>query len=509
MIAISSVNGQESFKEQFNTSKLDETLKDFNGVVLIANGNNTQFHKAYGFSDFESNTPLRSDDKFLVGSVTKPIVAYLVLKQVEKSLIDLDQPISELLPDFHSEKGKAITVRMLLNHTSGIPHYSGLLPHIESPKKFMGSEISLDNYVDLISKCGLTAIPEKKFHYSSLGYVLLGAILEKSTGMSFAELINTEINDNLNIQNIGYTESELKNNIVPDYKKKKDEFINLPDRHQSNVFTAGGIYANSSGLFEFFYKLKNGNILKPELQKLMFDENATEYSLGWFRNDPEILRYIPSARFFGHGGRVNDYSSYVMLGDDGTTIIMLSNVTPLKPWKIISNVYKQINENTLGRLILPSLKNLSHFNEEDGIEGVINYQKALSKNAGYPVFPSVNYLAKLMKKLGDKLSSNEVDLLVKVMSVRENRDAEAFLNHLGYLYNKIDSEKAKEYFVKATNLFPKSANAWDSLGEFYENNKKYELAKDAYSKAVNLASEYHLANLEQFKTNLKRIEDEL
>lgn len=514
IIVTSTVHGQnidQLLTDYTNDGKAKGIRENFNGVVLIAKDNNIVFNKAYGYSDFESKKELSVNDKFLIGSVTKPIVAYLTLKQVEYGNIKLDQPISDLLPNFDYEKGKKITVRMLMNHTSGIPHYSGVLPYVESRKEFLKSAISTDDYVSLISKIGLLSIPGKKYHYSSLGYILLGAILEKVTKQSFSEIVKKEINQKLGLKNLGFV-SDISKHIVKDYKIKDGNYKEFPNRHQSNVFTAGGLHANSIDLFRFFNRLKKGDILNSELKEEMFKENTNGYALGLHRNEPEVLRYIPSARYFSHGGSVNDFSSYVMVNDDGTTIIILTNTAPLNRLKLLTNIYRTYKGEDLSisnRVILPSLKNVSRFEEENGIDGVIQYQQVMTKNAGFPVYPSANYILKMVKIHRNKINVEAIDSLIETMTRKENPNAENTLNRLGYLLLKIDSKKAGHYFKKATKLFPKSANAWDSFGEYNEKNNKKKLAKIAYKKAVNLAEKYHLENLNLYKKNLKRIKDEL
>lgn len=481
---------------------------NFNGVVLIAKNNEIVFNKAYGYSNFETKKTLNVADKFLIGSVTKPIVAYLVLKQVERGKIKLDQNITDFLPEYDHKKGKKITVRMLLNHTSGIPHYAGLLPHVKSKEDFFKSAISTKDYVTLINKVGLINIPGEKHQYSSLGYILLGAILEKVTELPFSEIIRKELNQDLGLKNLGFT-TDTSTGIVKDYVIKGENYKEFPNRHQSNTLSTGGLYANSTDLFTFFNKLRNSEILKTKFTRKMFDENNYVYSLGLYRNDAELLRYIPSARYFSHGGSVNQFSSYVMLNDDGTTIIVLTNTRPLHLIKFIANIYRTYKGedlSTLSRVILPSLKNVPHFNEENGIEGVINYHKRMSENAGFPVYPSASYLVKLVKIHRNRINTKSVDKLIDLMTVKDNPHAEDTLNRLAYLLLKIDQNKAEKYFKKAVKLFPKSANAWDSLGEYYEMSNNIEQAKTAYKKAVTLSHKFDLENQELYLKNLKRTE---
>lgn len=491
--------------------KENEINSNFNGVVLIAKGNDIVYNKAYGYSDFETKKTLTVNDKFLIGSVTKPVVTYLTLKQVERGNIKLEQNISDFLPNFDHDKGKEITIKMLLNHTSGLPHYSGLLPYIESREVFFESAISTVDYVSLINKVGLINIPGQKYQYSSLGYVLLGAILEKVTEQSFSDIVKKEINEDMDLKNLGFvTDNSI--DIVKDYKMEGDDYKEFPNRHQSNTLSTGGVYSNSIDLFHFFNKLRKHDILDTDLTKEMFKENNNGYALGLYRNDPVLLRYIPSARYFSHGGSVNEFSSYVMLNDDGTTIIILASTRPLNLPKLIVNIYRAYKGedlSTSNRVILPSLKDVSNFERENGVDGVIKYQQEMTKNAGYPIYPSASYVVKMVKIHRNKTNVEAIDNLINTITIKENPYAEDTLNQLGYLLFKIDKEKAGKYFKKTTELFPKSANVWDSLGEFYEKTNQPKKAKAAYQNAVKLSKKYQLENQKLFIKNLNRINNEL
>ena len=498
--------------EYTQNGKANGIRANFNGVVLLAKNDKIVFHKAYGYSDFESETKLTLDSKFLIGSFTKPIVAYLIMKQVEEGAIRLDQPITDFLPYLDKKKGKHLTIHRLLSHTSGLSHYNGIAPLFTNRAEFFNAEFTPKEYALLIDSIGLEKIPGTHYNYSSLGYILLGAVLEEITDQSFSELIESYISRPLKLEGIGFRDNDyLNTNIVKSYKFEEGAYKISPNRHQSNTYTAGGAHANAKSLFLWTQAVLHNKLLSKSLTRKMFTPNLNGYAYGWVRNDSEILRYIPHARFYAHGGRVNSYSSYVMVNDDGTTIIMLSNTLPLHPWKLVSDIYRTYkNEDVTksSRVILPSLRNHEKFEEEGGIKGVINYKNILSENAGYPIYPPANYLTKLVQMHRNTINVNEVDTLIGTM-IKGNPNAEDLINKLAYLYLKVDKVKAVRYFKKAVALFPNAPNAWDGLGEYYEKNNDFINAKKAYSKAVDLAELYSQKNLKVYQENLNRIKDEM
>lgn len=482
---------------------------NFNGIVLVAKDNQIVFNKAYGYSNFEAKTKLTNDSQFLVGSVTKPIVAFLIMKQVEKGTIKLNQPITDFLPYMNEKKGKRLTIHGLLSHTSGVSHYSGISPFFKNRDDFFNAEMTPKEYALLIDKAGLESISGKAFNYSSLGYVLLGAVLEEVTGESFSDLIIEYISKPLQLNAIGFKDNEyLKTNIVNSYSFRNGAYKLAPNRNQSNTYTAGGVHANAQDLFTLTQALKSNKLLPKSLTNKVFEPNLQGYGYGWIRNDSEVLRYIPNAQFYAHGGRVNGYSSYVMLNDDGTTIIILSNTLPLQPWKLVSDIYRCYKNEDLQvstRVIIPSLRSFERFNEEGGIDAFIKYKETLSKSAGYPIYPSSNYLARFVKMYHSNFKVEEMNSLMEKMIVG-NPNAEDLINRLAYGYMEIDSSIAETYFKKGIELFPNSPNTWDSLGEYYEGKKDIPNAKNAYVMAVKLADLHNLKNLKLFKENLKRVE---
>ncbi|NER13630.1 serine hydrolase [Leptobacterium flavescens] len=483
---------------------------NFNGVVLVAKDGEIVFNKAYGYADMEKKTPLKTDSKFLIGSVTKPFVAFLVMQQVQKGKIGLEQPITDFLPYLDKEKGKQITIHGLLSHTSGLAHYPGLIPYIKSRASFFNKAFSPEEYAMLIDKTGLVNIPGTSFNYSSLGYVLLGAILEEVTGKSFAELLEENIAQPLGLKNTGFADNEfLLNEITKDYSLENGKYSEAEDRHQSNTYTTGGMHSSAKDIFKWTEALKSHKLLSRRYTKMMLRPNLNGYAYGWFRNETEVFRYNPNQPFYGHSGRVNAYSAYVSLYDDGTTIIVLSNTVPIQPYKLVDTVHKLSrgeSPDIKTRVILPSFRDLEHFKEEGGIEGIRKYRDILTARAGFPVYPPSRYLQRMLQLHKDNLQP--MDELMADM-IKGNPRAEELINRLAYSYLKIDRKKAEYYFKKNVEMFPESANAWDSMGEYYEKTDQLQKALKAYKQAVFLAEKHHYSGLSDYKKNYNTLNQKL
>jgi CubicO group peptidase (beta-lactamase class C family) len=502
----------DAFVQQYATQGKKLGIRsNFNGVVLIAKNNNILLNKAFGFTNFKTKEKLTPDSKFLIGSLTKPFVSLLVLQQVEKGTIKLQQPITDFLPFIHKEKGKLLTIHRLLANTSGLPHYDGLRGHIKNMRAFSSQKMTVKEYVQLVDKTGLSSIPDSKFQYSSLGYVLLGAVLEEVTGLTFSQLIENYIANPLHLQNIGFGNNDfLKNEIVKNYRFRKGKYTENTNRDQSNTYTAGGMHATTKDIFNWTQALKQHKLLKKRFTKKAFKENLNGYAYGWMRNDIEVLKYIPHAQFYGHSGSVNGFTSYLFMADDGTTIILLSNTVPLQPYKLVSDIYRKVQGEDLTkstRIILPSFRNKAQFVKEGGYAQIKNYQKTLSKNAGFKVFPSGGYMQRVLRMhVKEKMDMASLETLLKTL-IKKNQNAEDLINRVAYEYAKTDSKRGLYYFKLNTTQFSESANTWDSLGEFYEKEGNTSAAKKAYAKAVLVAKKHFHTNTSSFQKNLTRVKN--
>ena len=123
---------QTSIFAQNKAAKIDQLMKQysvygqFNGSVLVAENGRVIYKKGLGYANMEWNIPNRPDTKHRLGSITKQFTSTLILQLVEQGKVKLDGKLSDYLPDYRKDTGSKITIHQLLNHTSGIPSYTGL-----------------------------------------------------------------------------------------------------------------------------------------------------------------------------------------------------------------------------------------------------------------------------------------------------------------------------------------------------------------------------------------------
>ena len=165
---------------QDKAAKIDELMKiynsyqQFNGAVLVAENGKVIFKKGYGMANMEWNIPVETDTRFRLGSITKQFTSMLVLQLVQDGKIKLEGKLTDYLPDYRKETGDRITIHQLLNHTSGIPSYTGLPNFFQEVSR---NPYSVSDFVKKFASGDLEFEPGAKFNYNNSGYFLLGAIL--------------------------------------------------------------------------------------------------------------------------------------------------------------------------------------------------------------------------------------------------------------------------------------------------------------------------------------------
>lgn len=161
----------------------------FDGSVLVSDGGAVVYSGGVGMASVEWGIPNAADTRFRVGSVTKQFTAALVLQLAEQGLVDLQAPITTYVPAYPAEPGDRITVHHLLTHTSGIPNYTDAADFGDRARDPFTPDAFLAAFQDL----PLDFKPGTAWSYSNSGYFLLGVLVEKVTGQTYAEALRERV----------------------------------------------------------------------------------------------------------------------------------------------------------------------------------------------------------------------------------------------------------------------------------------------------------------------------
>jgi D-alanyl-D-alanine carboxypeptidase len=291
---------------------------------------------AAGLADLEAATPMKPDNQFRAGSITKPFVSVVVLQLMEEGQFSLDDPMTSVLPENVTAKfanSSEITVRMLLNHTGGMPEFLDLaMPHIVADLQRIWQD---NEWLDFAAAQEPWFAPGEALAYSNTDYILLGLIVEQATGQTWRQEVHERIFEPLNLENTllpepgdisspshqahGYV--DLGAGLLDVTEAGVDPSMAAASGGQSMVTTAedldrflkallaGELFQNAETLDEMqtFVPWPDDNPLSPWIDG---------YGLGLMKVD-----YPGGIEAIGHSGTSADFNSFVFyFPDQGITM---------------------------------------------------------------------------------------------------------------------------------------------------------------------------------------------
>jgi CubicO group peptidase (beta-lactamase class C family) len=290
-------------------------IKEFSGSVLVMKHNQVMLKGAYGPADREWNVPNSVSTKYRIGSITKQFTASCILQMVEQGKLSLEDRLSRFIPGF--PKGDSVSIRMLLNHTSGIPSYTSQ-PDFG---KYERLSLSKDSMISFFKNRPYDFSPGSKFQYDNSGYFLLGYILEKVSGQSFESYLRQNILDKLGMENTGADRLDsILTSRARGYVRSHKQFINAPFISMEWPFSAGELYSTLEDLYKWDRALYGNSIISESSKQKMFKPGKGNYGFGVFIDSVENHYRI------SHGGGIPGFISKIdRYVKDDICIIVLSN----------------------------------------------------------------------------------------------------------------------------------------------------------------------------------------
>ncbi|MFK5894361.1 MAG: serine hydrolase domain-containing protein [Pseudomonadota bacterium] len=316
------------------------TLEKAAGVsILVAKGDEIIFCKAYGHSDIENNVAAKINTVYEIGSLTKQFTSVAIMQLIEQGKLSLSDDITKYIPDFPS-KGKNITLANILYHTSGIKNYiqAGFADSKMAPGKLVNNaEYRLDLRPEEMRKFfenePLDFEPGTSWSYSNSGYFLAGLIIEKVSGMSYEDYIESKLFTTLSMTASSYTNFE---DIVPNrahgYKVKNGKLLNADLMDMSVPYSAGALSSTLADLFKWNRTLHKTNVLlnKESYKTLITPGKLNNGSLVPINYALGIASPIRDGhKSILHPGSISGFSSIASyFPEEDITVIVLSNTSP-------------------------------------------------------------------------------------------------------------------------------------------------------------------------------------
>ena len=297
---------------------LDAYLLDqsFNGVTLVASGDEIILLKAYGLAQVNEQEEMTVDHQFQIASVSKSFVAVSILQLVEAGKLTLDQTIDKYFPDMPN--AELITIHQLLTHTSGL---------------YSGDDLTNYSQVTTVDEIIAPAFKSSNLYYeepgtysiySNLGYDVLGAVIEQVSGQTYADYIEEHV-----LIPAGMTQSGLNmeglvlENMATAYNGNISEGDEAKVLHPSFGYSSGGLHSTAMDLYKYDRALHSNLLISQESYDLMTQESSKvgtkSYGYGWYVN-------TGVEDTVSHPGNLIGWHSMLLRHqEDKVTVILLTN----------------------------------------------------------------------------------------------------------------------------------------------------------------------------------------
>lgn len=301
------------------TKKLDEVMSayykagHFNGSVLVAVHGNIVLQNGYGIKNAEEKVFNDKNTIYQVASVTKQFTATVILKLVQEKRMTLQDKLGKYYKGFHN--GDSITIEQLLTHTSGLHNFTE-----EDTTITVTDE---QHFIPYLQKLKADFAPGAKWNYSNTGYVMLGYIIQKVSGMSYWQAVRNYIFDPLQMQNSGFDFAQLSTRSkAVGYDTLNDTLQQRANITDSSVpFGAGAIYSTVVDLYKWHKGLQDYRIIDSALMSKAYTGCAlNNYGYGW------QIDSIYGRKMVSHSGAISGFGSNIArIPADDICIVLLSN----------------------------------------------------------------------------------------------------------------------------------------------------------------------------------------
>lgn len=284
-------------------AKLDSLFIELNeynlgmGSIAISRDNQLLYQKAFGYTQLNQSEKVLStaESCYRIGSVTKMFTAVLVFQFIEEGGLNLDDRLSTYFPEIPN--AKLITVKNLLNHSSGLSNYSDQPDY----QQWKYEAKSRNELLEILRKSKSAFDPGKKHEYSNTNFLLVSFLLEKISGESYQKLLTDRILSKTGMSRTYYeAAADTARKESKSYKYFNGKWIQQREDVAENHLGAGVIVSTSSDLVKFIDALYSFKLVNESSLKNMtsFDR---DYGLGMFKFQ------FGSSAAYGHEGRINEY----------------------------------------------------------------------------------------------------------------------------------------------------------------------------------------------------------
>ncbi|WP_250254517.1 serine hydrolase domain-containing protein [Chryseobacterium sp. Marseille-Q3244] len=306
------------------------------GVFMVVQKGKSLYKKAFGKANLELGVTMTPEHVFQIGSMTKQFTAVAILMLEQQGKLKVNDPISKYITDYPN--GDKITIHHLLTHTSGIKDFTKM----KTLSSIAQKEMEPKAMVDFFKNEPVDFAPGEKFDYNNSGYVVLGYIIELTSGDTYENFIKKNIFDKIGMTH-SYYASDRK--VIPQraygYHKKEHGYVNKTIISFSVPFSSGSLMSTVDDLWKWQQALNQNILLNPQQTQKAFqkyklnDGEEFTYGYGWH------LKEINGTPDREHGGSVFGFKSMgVYIPDADIYVVGLSNCDCHSPTDITRDIAK-------------------------------------------------------------------------------------------------------------------------------------------------------------------------
>jgi len=306
-------------------------------AVLVMKDGKVLHRKGYGLANIQTKTPVSPESVFDLGSIGKQFTAMAIMILAERGHLSYDDKLTTFFPEFPSYAGK-ITIKHLLHHTAGLPEYEKLYIQNRKVKPDYETAYKKTSWAfeptskDLLALISEQTLPEftagDEWDYSNTGYVILGQIVEKISGISLSQFMKVNIFQPLGMNNtLLYDETKPKiSNLAVSYIWVGNEIKGINYNALSLIYGDGGVNSSISDMANWYRAIENNTLIKASTLKQAFTSGKLNnganvgYGYGWYvSNSLGLERMIHAGTWIGFKHEVAYYP------EQHVTVLILSN----------------------------------------------------------------------------------------------------------------------------------------------------------------------------------------
>ena len=298
---------------------------DFHGSVIVAKKGKVVFKNHYGYADFKKKTMIDENSVFQLASVSKQFTAAAILILQEKGKLSIDDKVTRFYPAFPYEE---VTVRQLLNHTSGLPKYFWLAEH----KWDQDHPPSNQEMMDLMEAHDVQRFfsPGASFDYSNTGYMVLASIVEKVSGEEYGDFVKANIFEPLDMENTfvyRFEQDEIVENQLAGYRLYKRRWhAKIGGTVNDRIVGDKNIYSTTEDMLKWIQGLNSGKIVSENTLAQMYTAGQTKYKRKVPYGFGFRIKENESEKIVYHNGKWNGFSTSLMqYPEDELVVITLEH----------------------------------------------------------------------------------------------------------------------------------------------------------------------------------------